>query len=190
MRESWDHFYHLTKDKGPSSGLVKAISLLGHTGDALDLGCGAGRDTRYLLAEGFRVTAVDQEAASLALLAELQATNLCCVQSTFEDFTFSQYNLVNAHFALPFIKKEQFSAVFSRLKTSLKLCGIFVGEFFGTHDAWNIPNNHMTFLTYEQAHEELEGLTIVAFDEKEFDGRTTEGTAKHWHVYHIIARKL
>ena len=55
MRKSWDweHFYQRTKDKPPSLGLVKAVSLLGHADDALDFGCGAGRDTRYLLAQGF-----------------------------------------------------------------------------------------------------------------------------------------
>jgi tellurite methyltransferase len=192
MRESWDweHFYQRTKDKPPSLGLVKAVSLLGHADDALDFGCGAGRDTRYLLAEGFSVTAVDQEALSLTLLAQLQTEHLCLVQSTFEDFTFANYGLVNAHFALPFIRKEQFSTVFTRLKTSLKPCGIFVGQFFGVRDAWNARANPITFLTREQAFDELTGLDIVVFDEEEADGRTAEGITKHWHVYHIIARKL
>lgn len=190
MREGWDHFYHLTKDKPPSTGLVKAVSLLGHAGNALDLGCGASRDTRYLLAQGFQVTAVDQETVPLALLAQRQTASLCLVQSTFEDFTFTHCDLVNAHFALPFIRKEQFSAVFARLKTSLKPRGIFIGEFFGIHDAWNVSGNHMTFLTREQVLDELKGLAIATFDEEAFDGRTAEGTAKYWHVYHIIARKL
>ncbi len=192
MRESWDHFYQLTKDKPPSIGLVKAVSLRGHADDALDLGCGAGRDTRYLLAQGFHVTAVDQEALSLTLLAQLQTERLRLVQSTFEDFTFANYDLVNAHFALPFIRKERFSTVFARLKTSLKPCGIFVGQFFGVRDAWNVSANPnpITFLTRKQAFEELIGLDIVAFDEEEANGRIAEGAAKYWHVYHIIARKF
>ena len=105
MRKSWDHFYRLTHDKPPSEGLVKAVSLLGHTGEALDLGCGAGRDTRYLLAQGFQVTAVDREATALAVLAEQSTPHLYLVQSAFEDFPFAHYDLVNAHFALPFHPK-------------------------------------------------------------------------------------
>ncbi|BCL84641.1 tellurite resistance protein [Ktedonobacteria bacterium brp13] len=190
MRKSWDHFYQLTKDNPPSIGLVKTVSLLGHAGDALDFGCGAGRDTRYLLAQGFHVTAVDQEAVSLALLTQLQTERLCFVQSTFEDFPFAHYDLVNAHFTLPFIRKELFSAVFTRLKTSLKPCGIFVGQFFGVHDTWNVSANHMTFFTREQALDELKGLDIATFDEEEVDGITADGTTKHWHVYHIIAYNL
>jgi SAM-dependent methyltransferase len=189
MRKSWDHFYHLTQDKPPSAGLVKAVSLLGHTGEALDLGCGAGRDTRYLLSKGFEVTAVDREATAIAALADLPTNRLCLLQSAFEEFRFVQYDLVNAHFALPFLKKEAFFTVFARLKGSLKPGGLFVGQFFGVHDTWNVSTNDMTFFTCEQALAELDGLKIVAFEEEDIDGRTAEGTAKHWHIYHIIASK-
>ncbi|HEY4387387.1 MAG TPA: class I SAM-dependent methyltransferase [Ktedonobacteraceae bacterium] len=189
MRENWDQFYQLTKDKPPSAGLVKAVSLLEHAGEALDLGCGSGRDTRYLLAQGFQVTAVDQEATALAALTELLTERLSLVQSAFEDFTFAKYDLVNAHFALPFIRKNLFSTVFTRLKASLKPGGIFVGQFFGIHDAWNARAEHMTFLTREQTLKELAGLETLGFEEEDADGFTTEGFAKHWHVYHIIARK-
>ncbi len=50
---NWEEFYHITKNNPPWPRLVRAASLLGHTGEALDLGCGGGRDTRYLLAHGF-----------------------------------------------------------------------------------------------------------------------------------------
>ncbi|MBA2394537.1 MAG: class I SAM-dependent methyltransferase [Ktedonobacteraceae bacterium] len=189
MRKSWDHFYQLTQDKSPSAGLVKAISLLGHTGEALDLGCGVGRDTRYLLAQGFQVTAVDREAKAIVTLASLSTPHLYPVQSTFEDFTFASYALINAHFALPFLQTGVFSTVFARLKRSLKPDGIFVGQFFGIHDTWNVAGNPMTFLTREQALAELVDLKIMEFEEEDADGETAEGTTKHWHVFHIIVCK-
>jgi hypothetical protein len=46
----------------------------------------------------------------------------------------------------------------------------------------------MTFLTSTQAREQLEGLEILEFTEEDQDGTTADGTPKHWHVYHIIAR--
>lgn len=185
---NWEEFSHITKNNPPWPRLVRAVSLLGHTGEALDLGCGGGRDTRYLLAHGFQVTAVDNEAASLAALADLPREHLHLVQSTFEDFSFTSYDLINAHFALPFTQKEQFSAVFARLKAALKPGGIFVGQFFGINDTWNTPETTMTFFTREQAHTQLAGLEIVEFEEEDRDGTTARGDAKHWHVYHIVAR--
>ena len=184
----WSDFYQITKERPPWPRLVTAVELLGYTGQALDLGCGAGRDTRYLLARGFEVTSVDREAASLAILADLPTEHLHLVQAGFEDFAFECYDLVNAHFALPFTRKDQFTAVFARLKASLKPRGIFVGQFFGVNDTWNTPENNMTFLSREQAHEQLAGLDTLEFVEEDQDGTTADGTQKHWHVYHIIAR--
>lgn len=190
MREFiWPEFYRLTKDRPPWPRLVAAVDLLGRVGVALDLGCGAGRDTRYLLARGFLVTAVDREAASLAALADLPSKHLRLVQAAFEDLSFGQYDLVNAHFSLPFTRKDQFAVVFARLKASLKPGGIFVGQFFGVNDTWNTPENTMTFLTSEQARKQLEGLDILEFAEEDQDGATADGTQKHWHVYHITARR-
>lgn len=190
MREFvWPEFYRITKDRPPWPRLVAAVEQLGRVGKALDLGCGAGRDTRYLLARGFEVTAVDRESASLAALADLPGEHLHLVQSAFEDFTFGQYDLVNAHFSLPFTRKDRFATIFARLKSSLKPGGIFVGQFFGVNDTWNVPENSMTFFTAEQARQQLAGLEILEFEEEDQDGATADGTQKHWHIYHLIARR-
>lgn len=186
---TWSNFYHITRNHPPWPRLVRAVSLLERSGEALDLGCGAGRDTRYLLEQGFSVTAVDRETASLATLADLSTNHLRLVQSAFEDFIFEQYDLINAHFALPFTRKELFPIVFARLKAALKPGGIFAGQFFGIHDTWNTSDNYMTFFTREEAHSQLAGLELVEFEEEDQDGATADGTPKHWHVFHIIARK-
>lgn len=185
----WSDFYEKTRNNPPWPRLVRAVSLLGRAGEALDLGCGAGRDTRYLLACGFHVTAVDREAASLAALANLSTDHLRLVQSSFEDFAFESYDLVNAHYALPFTNKEQFPAVLARLKASLRPGGVFAGQFFGINDTWNTPESAMTFLTREQARSQIAGMEIVEFEEEDEDGTTALGEQKHWHIYHIIARK-
>lgn len=186
---AWNDFYTNTKNRPPWPRLIRAVELLKRGGEALDLGCGAGRDTRYLLESGFRVTAVDQEAASLELLADLPPDRLDRVQSSFEDFQFGYYDLINAHFALPFIDREHFPFVFARLKAALKSGAIFVGQFFGVNDSWNTPETHMTFFTRQQALAYLDGLELLEFEEEDQDGTTAVGKPKHWHVYHIIARE-
>lgn len=47
----------------------------------------------------------------------------------------------------------------------------------------------MTFHTRAQVETLLRPLAIEHLDETEEDGTTLEGTLKHWHLFHIIARK-
>src|SRR6266852_4227537 len=119
---NWADFYKVTKENPHWPLMEKAVGLLGRTGWALDLRCGAGRDTRYLLAQGWDVTAVDGEARAIALLAELPQEHLQVIQSSFEDFTYGheRFDLVSAQFALPFIPRRSFTGVFARIKRAIK----------------------------------------------------------------------
>src|SRR6266849_5994068 len=130
----WGRFYNFTRDSPPWPLLMRAASLAPRQGRALDLGAGAGRDTRYLLEQGFRVTAVDADPRAVALLSALPQARLSVVQSSFEDFAFAIYDLISAQFALPFIPRGRFADVFARLKAALAPGGVFAGQFFGVHD--------------------------------------------------------
>ncbi len=190
MKEfKWEDFYKITKGRPPWPLLVQAVSLLSNGKYALDLGCGAGRDTRFLLEQGFTVTAVDSDPHAIALLAAFPQDRLRVVQSSFEAFEFESYDLVNAQFALPFAPEDRFHEVFARIKLALNAGRIFVGQFFGVNDEWNTPGNQMTFLTREQAEAELKDLRVLEFQEEDVDSHVADGTPKHWHVFHIIAQK-
>jgi hypothetical protein len=84
---------------------------------------------------------------------------------------------------------EHFGLVFERIKRALNAGGLFVGQFLGVNDEWNIPGNRMTFLTREQAEAKLKGLKVLVFHEEDVDSHVADGTPKHWHVFHIIAQK-
>lgn len=190
MKEfNWADFYKFTKDNPHWPLLERAVALLDHKGNALDLGCGAGRDTKYLLAQGFHVTAVDSDARAVALLTELPQDHLRVVQSSFEDFAYETYDLISAQFALPFNPQASFFRVFVRIKQAIRPGGIFTGQFFGVRDEWNTPENNMTFLTQEQAEELLHDMQVIELNEDDKMGNTAAGVMKHWHVFHVIARK-
>lgn len=53
----------------PSPWVTRFAELIAPGGDVLDLACGSGRHSRYLSAHGYRVEAVDKDAAALAGLA-------------------------------------------------------------------------------------------------------------------------
>jgi len=188
----WEDFYKFTKGRPPWPQVIKAVSLLPRKERALELGSGAGRDTVYLLEQGMHVTAVDKDPHAIAILAQLPQQNLRLVQSLFEDLKLEPetYDLASAQFALPFVPKEKFAEVFVRVKDAISPGGIFVGQLFGIHDQWNTPGSTMTFLTREQALELLRGLEIIEFDEEDVDGHVANGSPKHWHVFHVLARKL
>lgn len=187
----WADFYKVTKDNPHWPLLEKAIVLLGHKGHALDLGCGAGRDTRYLLAQGWSVTAVDRDPNAIALLAEVPQEHLRVVQCSLEEYAYEHeaYDLISAQFALPFTPQASFNSVFTHLKQAIKAGGMFTGQFFGIHDEWNVPENDMTFLTREQVEDLLCDMKVREFTEEDKMGNTATGELKHWHVFHVIAQK-
>ena len=186
----WNSFYGFTKDRPPWPLLVRAAALAPSQGRALDLGAGAGRDTSYLLEQGFQVTAVDAEPGAVALLSALPQGRLRIVQSSFEAFPFDIYDLISAQFSLPFMPRDHFLDVFTRIKAALAPGGIFAGQFFGVHDDWNTPERTaMTFLMRAEAEALLSDLDIVELTEDDNDGHIADGSPKHWHAFHILARR-
>lgn len=59
----------LAEPNPPSAWVCRFSSCIRPAGDVLDLACGRGRHARWLAAQGFRVEAVDRDAAALATLA-------------------------------------------------------------------------------------------------------------------------
>ncbi len=207
----WGRFYGVTKDAEPWPLLMRAAALAPSAKRALDLGAGAGRDTRYLLRHGFQVTAVDADPRAVALLAAVPEAEspgrLHVVRSSFDAFDFATYDLINAQFALPFVPRDRFAGMFARLKAALSPGGIFAGHFFGVHDAWNTSGtaltfetpdgavtyptagHAMTFHTRPEAEALLSDLETIEFTEEDADGHVADGSPKHWHVFHVLARR-
>ena len=152
MVEFSNEYYINTKDREPSPLLIRALSYLETGSDiALDLGSGAGCETKLLLERGFfRVTAVDSEPIAEKFINQLRPLgDLSFVCSTFEDFDYGHYDLINAHLSLPFVRPESFSTVMEKTLCALSAGAIFVGQLFGVHDDWNAPGSNMTFHTKE-----------------------------------------
>lgn len=189
---AWSQYYDLTQDGQPSALLVRALPYVLHKGDALDVGAGALKDSKLLLSQGFNVTAVDSEPQVAELADKISSDKFELCITPFESFDFpkKKFDLVSAMMSLPFEKPQTFNAVFGRIKDSLKKGGIFCGQFFGLKDSWNVPNSQMTFHDSQEIAVDLaQGLEPIEFWEEEKEGMTARGAVKHWHVFHLIARK-
>jgi trans-aconitate methyltransferase len=188
----WSGYYEATAERPPRRTLLEALERFGAAGAAVDLGCGDGRDTIELLRRGWTVLAIDSEPAALERLrtrtdlpphARLEA--LC---QRFEDSVWPAVDLVNSSFALPLCPPGRFPDLWQRIVASLKPGGRFAGQLYGTRDGW-ADREGMTFLDRPAAEALLHGLEIEQFDEEESDAVTPRGKPKHWHIFHIVARR-
>jgi SAM-dependent methyltransferase len=186
---SWDEYFASTRDLPLHPQYLALEPHLPTQGRVLELGCGVGTGARWLAARGLEVLAVD---ALLEAIAEAQSfpappnlTYACAYMQNLE-LPPSSYDVVVAGFCLFFLSPEDFEAFWPRLTESLVPGGLFLGQFLGPRDDWAAD-----YLTHSREDVEalLAGMEILQLEEAERDGKTSQGTAKHWHVFHVIARK-
>jgi tellurite methyltransferase len=141
------------------------------------------------------VIAIDAEAEAIARLearSDLGPDERARLQTQvagFEEAVWPEADLVNASWALPFCPPESFPSVWRRIAASLPAGGRFSGQLFGDRDGWR-RERELTFFTRGEVESLLDGFEPEHLDEVEEDGRTALGEAKHWHVFHVVARKL
>lgn len=192
----WAAYYAKTGTRPPRATLISALDRFdSEPGDtprlAVDLGAGAGRDAIELLRRGWRVLAIDAEPDAIdALTARPDlppGADLSGVVARFEDAAWPDCDLVNSSFALPLCAPTAFDRVWRRIVSSLRPGGRFAGQLYGTRDSW-AGRAGMTFHTRAHIEGLLAGFETEYLEEEEDDSVTPRGEAKHWHVFHIVAR--
>ena len=164
-----------------------------NNGIAIDLGCGAGNDSIYMIQNGWKVIAIDSEVSvieqrSKELTVE-QQNRLQIINKKFEEVQLPEEDLILANYSIPFCNPEEFEKLWNKIQKSLKPSGIFAGVLFGINDGWSQRKN-MTFKTKEEIGKMLKNFKIQLLEEKEFNRPTAMGKEKHWHIFKIIARKI
>ena len=189
MTSHWTRYYDAAGDDARPT-LLRALEGFDRAGFAVDLGCGTGRDTRELLRRGWRVLAIDAESEAIERLrrASPDQDTLETAVAAFEDATWPHADLVNSSYALPFCRPDAFDDLWARIAESLSNGGRFSGQLFGDRDGW-ADEQDMTFVTREDAEALFRDFELERFDEVEEDGKTAVGEAKHWHLFHVVARK-
>ncbi len=191
----WAAYYQQLRDRPPRRTLLAALDRFDPLPSdplALDLGCGDGRDVVELLRRGWRVIAVDAEPEALRQLAARKlpsADRITPVLARLEEVPLPLgVQLVNSSFAMPLCEPDAFRGLCARIREHLPASGRFSGQWYGKRDSW-FGRPGMTFLDRNEARALLDGLELEMFEEEESDGVTPRGNAKHWHIYHIVARK-
>jgi tellurite methyltransferase len=190
----WRDYYQRTEGRPPRRTLLWALEKFGDGKDrfAVDLGAGDGRDTIELLRRGWSVLAIDSEPAAIERLRARPdlppGATLETRVARFEETDWPKADLVNSSFALPLAAPADFPALWQKLRRSLKPGGRFAGQLFGERDSWR-GAKAITFLTRAEALRLFDGFAVELFEEEETDSVTPRGKAKHWHLFHVVARK-
>jgi tellurite methyltransferase len=191
----WAEYYDKLRERPPRRTLLAALEHFGPASDdslVIDLGCGDGRDVVEMLRRGWRVVAVDAEPEALKRLQTRPfpaAHNLTPIVARFEDVPLPLgVTLVNSSFAMPLCEPDGFRRLWQRIREALPAGGRFSGQWYGPRDSWS-DRPGMTFVSRDEALALLDGFDLEMFEEEEADGVTPRGNPKHWHIFHIVARK-
>lgn len=189
-----ERYYNNTESEKPRNNVQYFIDKVKcNPGNAIELGCGAGNDTVYLIKNSWNVLTIDREDVEGRITKRLNKEEIekfRFQKQNFENVELEKSNLVVANYSLPFCKKYKFEELWNKIKASIAKEGYFIGNFFGRNDSWNKTKPEMVFLSREQAMELFKDFEIILFKEIEEDAVTGLGKMKHWHIFNVIARKM
>lgn len=155
---------------------------------AIDLGCGSGNETVYMVKNGIKVLAIDRQLNQdfiLNRLSDSEKQLISFKESSFEDVELPKTKLLTAFFSIPFCNPNNFDELWTKIYNSIEDNGYFVGQLFGDRDAWNVVETINTF-SIDKVKEYLKNYNIIKLEEIEY---VRENDNKKWHFYDIIAQK-
>ena len=199
VNENWENYYEKTGKRPPRETLLFALNKFDKanvkekkTLRAVDLGCGNGRDTVEMLRRGWKVLAVDAELSAIeGINARVTGENKTLLETQvarFEDVILPKSELINSSFALPLVSPVDFPDLWDKILDALVPGGLVSCQLYGDRDSW-VGNPTITFFAKSAIDALLFPLEVEYFREEEEDSTTPRGNSKHWHIYHIVARR-
>lgn len=126
-------YYENTENAMPHPMLKRFIDMDIKPENAIDLGCGPGRDTVYLLKNGWRVLSIDREDTEEIISSKLNAEEIKNFRfncQNFENIELERNKLLVANFSIPFCKKDCFNEFWNKITNSILKERILCGKFF------------------------------------------------------------
>jgi trans-aconitate methyltransferase len=190
--EHWAAYNDDQGDRQPRPLCQEVVALAG-PGDgrrALDLGCGAGLETRTLLRAGWRVHAIDSAPGTRERVLRTVGSPDAGLTVDIADLAMPRdhppVDLVYAGYSLPYLAPDDFHRVWAWIRAILRPGAWLAVNLFGIRDSWAATPGE-TFLNPTEARALFDGLHVIRFSEEDAPGDSYSGP-KHWHVFDVIAR--
>lgn len=189
-----DEYYNRTINNKPNKLLMKFFDMKLdrdiNEKTAIDLGCGTGNDTIFLLDKGFKVTAVDKENKVINIIKDKiqNNKNLSFIIDDFAKIRLHKVNLITANFSLHFCNPLYFDKFMCEITENISLGGYFVGNFLGKEDQW-FSDKTKTFVDRNKIQEIFKGFDIIHFNEEKYYKDSVSIKNKYWHVFNVIVQK-
>lgn len=157
-------------------------------GTAIDLGCGEGFDSIYLLENNWNVIAIDLFTESikknLKKLDEKYKNKLIILRQEFENLDIPKVDLILANYSISYCKKERLITMLNKVVNSIKINGRLAGIIYGEND---YRKEYINCMTEENIYSILEEKFEIEYF-NEYVG--INNISKNEHFYAIIARKI
>lgn len=125
-------YYKNTVNALPHPLVRKFINMNIKPGKAIDLGCGAGRDTIFLIRNGWNVLSIDKEDTQEIISSQLNNEEIRKLDfkcQDFESIELKNINLLVASFSIPFCNKNNFNEFWKKISESILSGRIFCRKF-------------------------------------------------------------
>ena len=154
----------------------------------LDFGCGAGRDTRYFLEQGYKVTAVDGSESLCKIASEYTGTIV--KQMMFQDLNETEkYDGIWACASILHLKKTELPDALEKMKKALKKQGVIYISFkYGDYEGMR-NGRYFTDFTENLFANFVKDIHGLAIEKTWITGDVREGRGDERWI-NILLRKV
>lgn len=138
-----------TKNTDMSEAYTKFIALLPDGAYILDFGCGSGRDSKYFLSKGYKVTAIDGSSEMCKLASDYIGQEVKCMDYS-ELSDDSLYDGIWACSSIVHVEKEELPRILKKMVAALKFDGIIYTCFKYGSDFEIKEGKYYNYMTPEE----------------------------------------
>lgn len=153
---------------------------------AIDIGCGSGNETVYMVKKGIKVLAIDRELDENNILSRLnedEKKNVSFLHSSFEELDLPKADLIIAFFSLPFCDAKEFDNLWKKIYNALNKDGYLVCQLFGDRDY-----RHSSKIVNTLSKTEI-GKYLSIYSSLKIEEIESVKDDNAWHYYNIIVQK-